>query len=104
MIGNRLRYINKLKTKDNKRRYRGIKYPDIPVSSNDVYAITSEGDRLDLLANQFYGDIRLWWIIASANRDIIRRDSYAVKSGLEIRIPVNVNLIIKDFESINKLK
>ena len=25
------------------------------------------GDRLDQLANQFYGDVNFWWYIAKAN-------------------------------------
>lgn len=34
---------------------------------DDIYIITQESDRLDLLANEFYNDSRLWWIIAQAN-------------------------------------
>ena len=34
---------------------------------DDIYIITQDSDRLDLLANQFYNDSRLWWIIAQAN-------------------------------------
>ena len=63
---------------------------------------TTHGDRLDLLANQFYNDVKLWWIIATANRNIIRKDSYSLKPGLEIRIPFNINKILSDFEQINK--
>lgn len=101
MSRSRLTYI-KSKRKDNKRYYDSIKYPKIPLSINDVYVITTIGDRLDLIANQFYKDIRLWWIIAIANKDIIRRDSYTLKPGLEIRIPIDIESIIEDFEEINK--
>ena len=34
---------------------------------DDIYIITQETDRLDLLAQQFYGESKLWWIIAQAN-------------------------------------
>ena len=54
------------------------------------------------MANQFYGDIRLWWIIAQANPDKVRRDSYSVKGGIELRIPRRINAILRIFESINK--
>ena len=101
---NRTSTLRVKKNNKGKSYYRAPVYPEIPLTKEDIYVITISGDRLDLIAYQFYDDIRLWWVIANANRDIIRRDSYAVKSGLEIRIPVNVNLIIKDFESINKLK
>ena len=51
--------------------YQTVKYPEIPLSVNDTYAITTLGDRLDLLAQQFYGDSSLYWIIACANPDKI---------------------------------
>ena len=98
---NRLSNIS-IERKNQVRYYRGIKYPNIDLSINDIYIITTSGDRLDLLAFRFYKDIRLWWIIATANRDIIRRDSYSLKPGLEIRIPQNTIEIIRNFEEINK--
>ena len=101
MISNRLKYIAKQKTQNKKRYYRGIKYPHIPPRTSDIYAITSTGDRLDILADQIYNDVKLWWIIAIANKGILRTDSYAVKGGLEIRIPQNINQILKNFEEIN---
>ena len=97
----RLKYISQIRKKKT-RAYRVKKYPEIPLSINDLYIITTAGDRLDLLANQFYNDIRLWWIIATANRDIVRKDSYRLKPGIEIRIPREINQILTDFEDINK--
>ena len=87
---------------DRKRYYKALKYPEIPLSINDIYLITTTGDRLDLLANQFYKDVDLWWIIATANPSIIRRDSLNLKSGLEIRIPVNKDEIIDRFRILNE--
>ena len=99
---NRLAYIGTKKKPNTKKYFKPIKYPKIPLNINDIYVITVAGDSLDLLANQFYRDIRLWWIISIANRDIIRRDSYALKPGLEIRIPNNISGILKEFEILNK--
>ena len=45
-------------------------YPNIPLSENDVYVITTVGDRLDSLANSYYNDSTLWWIISIANNNI----------------------------------
>ena len=89
---------------NNKRYFKYIKYPNIPLSVNDIYAVTVEVDRLDLIANQFYNDVDLWWIITTANPDIIRRDSFNLKPGLEIRIPDpnRVNNILRSFEQLNK--
>ena len=97
---NRLSNIS-IERKNQVRYYRGIKYPNIDLSINDIYIITTSGDRLDLLANQFYNDVRLWWIIATANRDILRKDSYGLKPGLELRVPTNTTKILKDFENLN---
>ena len=84
-----------------KRYYKPLKYPEIPLSIDDLYVVTTSGDRLDLLANQFYGDVRLWWIISIANMNVIRRDSYSVEPGLEIRIPFDIQDILQEFEELN---
>ena len=97
----RLNYISKRRN-NNKRVYRNIKYPEIPLSVNDLYIITTSGDRLDTLANQFYQDVDLWWVITTANPDVIRRDSFNLKPGIEIRIPSNVQNVIESFEALNK--
>ena len=60
------------------------------------------GDRLDLLADEFLNNVDLWWIITTANPDIIRRDSFNLRPGMEIRIPDNVQGIIEEFEALNK--
>ena len=97
---NRLENIS-IEKKKQQRYYRSLKYPNKHLSVNDLYVVTTVGDRLDLLANQFYNDIRLWWVIATANRDIVRRDSYGLKPGLEIRIPTNIQRILQDFQNLN---
>ena len=99
---NRLSNIS-IERKNQVRYYRGIKYPNIPLSSNDLYVTTTVGDRLDLLANFFYKDFRLWWIISIANRDVVRRDSFYIKPGIEIRIPSNIQQILESYRSMNSI-
>ena len=99
---NRTQNIYQNKNNQGKRYYQALRYPDIPLSSRDIYITTTVGDRLDTLADQFYNDVRLWWVIATANPQIIRRDSYTLKPNLEIRIPSKLTLILKAFEQINK--
>jgi phage tail protein X len=101
MPGSRLNTI-KIKYNNKKRYYKALKYPEIPLSSDDIYIRTTVGDRLDNLAHQFYKDVDLWWIISTANPGIIRRDSLNLKPGLEIRIPTSVLEITQQFEFINK--
>jgi len=97
----RLNYISK-KRSDNKRYFKNLKYPEIPLSINDLYITTTSGDRLDTLANEFLNDVDLWWIITTANPDVIRRDSFNLKPGIEIRIPTNIQGAIQEFEALNK--
>ena len=99
---NRSKYSKIITTKEGRPYFKPLKYPDIPYSVNDLYIITTIGDRLDSLANQFYNDIRLWWIIANANPGIVGRDSFSLKAGLEVRIPSNYRYILERFEKINK--
>ena len=101
----RLAFVSKQRiTPQGKRKYKDIKYPDISLSENDIYITTTVGDRLDTLAQMFYGDVDLWWIIATANVDVIRRDSFGIKTGTQIRIPSNFQGIILRFEELNSIK
>lgn len=61
---------------------------------DDIYIITQDSDRLDLLANQFYNDSKLWWIIAQANN--LNGVNIGVESGIQLRIPKDKFLIINN--------
>ena len=66
-------------------RYQISRYPVIPTSDADLFIISRQGDRLDLLAQQFYGDVRAWWILAEANQ--IGKGTLVVAPGIQLRIP-----------------
>ncbi len=40
-------------------------YPQIPESTDDIYLTSVSGDRFDVLAQEFYGNSKYWWVIAS---------------------------------------
>jgi len=103
-MSSRLKFIQKQRGTNGKIVRKYIKYPNIPLSIDDIYAITVEGDRLDLIANQFYNDVDLWWVITTANPNVIRRDSLVLTPGLQIRIPnpSRITNILRSFEQINK--
>lgn len=84
------------KLKDGRLVYKTKIYPNIPKSDRDIYVVTQTGDRLDTLANQFYGDSSLWWIIATANN--IHDATFAVSDGTILRIPENYTEIINNFQ------
>ena len=74
------------KQKKNVLSYETTLYQRIPETNGDLHVIATEGDRLDNLAFQFYGDPNLWWYIAKANKMYFNN----VPRGSTIRIPVNV--------------
>lgn len=83
------------------RHYRGVKYPRIPLSINDTYLYSEEGDRFDILAQQYYGDSSLWWVISSAN-NFLNQDSYYLPLGIQFRVPANVGLIQANYDRLNQ--
>ena len=98
---NRISYLN-IKSDKKSPYYKNIKYPEIPQSVFDLYVTTTVGDRLDLLSNTYYDTPHLWWVIATANFNVIRRDSYVLKEGLQIRIPQSINFIYTQLEELNQ--
>jgi hypothetical protein len=58
-----------------------------------------QGDRLDNLAAQFYGDPTLYWILQQANS--LNRDSLYPPIGVQIRIPQNLARILDEFNALN---
>lgn len=74
-------------------------YPDIPESEEDIYLIATAGDRYDILAKKFYGDVNLWWIIASANNST--KDNLVINPGDQIRVPANKDLVVDLYQRLN---
>ena len=83
-----------------KQYYATTLYQDIPLSNNDIYVTTTVGDRYDLLAQQFYGNSSLWWVIPMANNQLVK-DSLSPPVGYTLRIPSNVGNIVSEFKIIN---
>ena len=84
-----------------KRYYRPSRYPEIPLSQSDVYVLTQDGDRLDLLANRFYNNSSLWWIIVGANPGVLKGDGFGLTVGIEIRIPAAPSSILQNYYKLN---
>jgi phage tail protein X len=104
------RYKNIPTTKiDKKTLYRTSRYPEVPLSENDIYVITTQGDRFDILAQQYYDDSSLWWVISIANTGnagagtlpVLPQNSLVIPEGVQIRIPANPIDVYNDFNRIN---
>ena len=98
---NRIRNQQIKKSINQKRYYKYLKYPEIPISIEDVYIITKNGDRTDLMAFNYYGNSDLWWVLVKANPNKLKRDSFFIPVGIQIRIPSNIEGIIDKFENEN---
>ena len=83
---------------DGKRFFQTTSYPPIPLDSSDIYMIASSEDFLDKLADRFYKDSTLWWVIAQANGI---RGKMKPKAGQQLRIRGNINLILTRFSKAN---
>jgi hypothetical protein len=92
--------IPETKSPTGKQMYETVRYPDIPKTFDDIYVYTTIGDRFDILAQQYYGDSSLWWIISIAN-DNLYQNSLTPPVGSQIRIPSNPNPILSEFKLIN---
>ena len=80
------------------RVYSTTYYPDIPLDDSDDFISIIDGDRVDLVANRYYGDVSLWWVIAKANGI---KGKAALTPGDVLRIPGNINRIIENFNDLN---
>lgn len=96
----RYQNIKIVKNNQGKRYYTNNIYPDIPTDINDIYIISTMTDRLDVLAQDFYGDSTLYWIIACANN--IPGDSLIPEPGTQLRIPTNIQNVINLYNNINQ--
>jgi len=99
------RYDDKiiLKTDQDKPYIKGKQYPNIPLSENDVYVITTIGDRLDSLAYSYYRDVNMWWVISAANNNVTKGSMFPVP-GTQLRIPTDLSSVLRLFNQFNQAR
>lgn len=81
-----------------KTLYEFANLPKIEVDLYDQYHYTNFPTRHDYLANLYYNDVNLWWVIASAN------DTWGtsvIPPGETIRIP-NKNRIVSILRMVER--
>lgn len=44
-----------------------FKMPDLQNRDGDIEYTIKDGDRLDKIAQQYYGNVGLWWVVAARN-------------------------------------
>lgn len=61
-----------------------------------IIHIFKEGDRIDLISYQYYGDPQLWWVIMDANPQYLT--PWDIPPGAVLNIPPYEEAIEDDFE------
>ena len=68
--------------------YETTYYTTVNEKNDDLHLVSSEGDRLDNLAQEFYGDPHMWWYLAKANHLV----DINIPAGTKLRIPANIDI------------
>lgn len=89
------------KDSNGNRIKKSIIYPSIPSNdTEDAIIDIEETERLDKLANEYYGDTELWWVIAEVNN--LGRGTLYVDPGQRIRIPMDISKVFSRLENVNE--
>lgn len=97
----RYTYNRILKEKETQKQYfESTIYPKIKPTDNDIYIISTQSDRLDLLASKYYNNVSYWWVISVANN--LNDASLSIEPGRQLRIPSDINSVLNEFERINR--
>ena len=85
------RYDNVEKIQNKNVTTIGTSYlPKFKEDNSAVLLIATEGDRCDLISQEYYGTPELWWYIASANN----LSSNNIEAGTQLRVPVSIEQAI----------
>jgi|TARA_R100000030_G_scaffold31429_1_gene23063 hypothetical protein len=87
------------KDKNGVRFFRPTVVPNIPIKDSDIFVYPVFGDRFDTLAQRYYEDSNLWWIIAKANE--LSRGNIAPDPTKKIRIPTVIDDILEAVQQSN---
>ena len=87
------------KDKDGVRYYRPTIVPNIPIKDTDIFVFPVYGDRFDIMAQRFYNDSNLWWIIAKANE--LSDGTLAPDPLKKLRIPIEIDDILESVTQSN---
>ena len=85
------RYDTVRKIDDDKiQRVGTATLPDYEEKNSDVLLIAVQGDRCDLLSQQYYGTPEHWWFIATVNK----LSTNHIETGTQLRIPLTLQQAI----------
>lgn len=94
----RTRFVNTKNRLDGKKQFTSLIMPSFSESSDDIVISINGATRLDQLAQQFFDDPTLWWVLAVYNN--LGEPSLYVKDQNYLRIPADIQSV---FEKINRV-
>ena len=59
--------------------------PKVEDQNSDILLIATQGDRCDMISQEYYGTPDFWWFIASINK----LKSNNIEAGTQLRVPVS---------------
>ena len=59
--------------------------PKFTENNSDILLIATQGDRCELIAQEYYGTTELWWFVASVNN----LKSNNIQAGTQLRVPIS---------------
>ena len=62
--------------------------PEFKENNSDILLIAVDGDRCDLISQEYYGTTEFWWFIASINN----LNANNIEAGTQLRVPVSTEL------------
>ena len=64
--------------------------PKFTEKNSDILLIATQGDRCDLISQEYYGTSEFWWFIASVNN----LKSNNIEAGTQLRGPISLEKAI----------
>ena len=95
----RYKYTSIKINRDGKRVFKPTIYPKIPIRDSDIFIYPKFGDRLDNLADKYYKDVSLWWVIAKANN--LDEAHIGLEVDKQIRIPTEIEPILNKLQELS---
>ena len=87
------------KDKNGTRYYKPTVVPNVPIKDSDIFVYPIYGDRFDTIAQRYYNDSTLWWIIAKANE--LSKGQISADPLKKIRIPTEIDDILESVQKSN---
>lgn len=85
--------------KDGTRYYKSTIVPNVPIKDSDIFVYPVYGDRFETIAQRYYNDSTLWWIIAKANE--LSKGQISADPLKKLRIPTEIDDILESVQKSN---